>query len=90
MVPQIQRYAQRHGYAITTETSTQNHNVNKADTSQLLEINEPAVIMPKGRLLGAHSKRRTAAERAFDNSVRREASGFEYNQCPEALATTAS
>ncbi|KAL2055962.1 hypothetical protein ABVK25_003604 [Lepraria finkii] len=72
MVLQIQRYAQRHGYAITTETSTQNHNVNK------------------GRLLGAHSKRRTAAERAFDNSVRREASGFEYNQCPEALATTAS
>ena len=45
----------------STEASTQNHNVNKVDISQILEINEPAVIKPKGRLPGARGKRRTAA-----------------------------
>ena len=74
----------------STETSTENHNVSKVDVSQILEINEPAVIKPKGRPPGDRGKRRTAAQRAFDNSTRRGASGFEYSQRPEALATTAS
>ena len=75
----------------STETSTQNYNVNEVDISQLLEINESVVIIPKGRPPGARGKRRTAAaERAFDNSTRREASGFEHNQRPEALAITTS
>ena len=45
----------------STKASTQNYNVNKVDISQILKINKPAVIKPKGRPPGARSKRRIAA-----------------------------
>ena len=42
--------------------------------NSLLAVDEPVVYKGKGRLMGSRNKR----QRVFDNSTRRESSGFEH------------